>query len=247
MTDPVEDSFLPDSPDGFRQEYFGNFEREHPNIFASKLDLLRTAITLGGTRDAGYTVSVGGGTGSYEASLEESGIRVDRIIEPSESLAVEARARGFDVTEEPIQNVKFEDSSVDTVFYNGSAFGFIDETALHDVFVNHYEELRPGGVLALLDVPPASALGLAVQASFLIHDESYIAEVLRRSWYAAGIPRKEYWRTTDAYRRLLQQSGFHNFHVWQTLRRHLIYQNDSPEETSEGYQEGSYVALVACK
>jgi hypothetical protein len=116
--------------DIFNHEYFDDFEREHPNIFASKLALLKTAITLDGTRDIGYTVSVGAGTGSYEAALREEGLEVQRIVEPSANLAAESRRRGFNVTKALIQNVAFEDESIDTVFYNGSAFGFIDETTL---------------------------------------------------------------------------------------------------------------------
>ncbi|PJM76785.1 class I SAM-dependent methyltransferase [Bifidobacterium felsineum] len=233
--------------DAFRHEYFDDFERDHPNIFASKLKLLETAITLDGARETGYTVSVGAGTGSYEAALRADGFEVDRIIEPSANLAAEARARGFDVTEAFAQDVPFEDSSIDTMFYNGSAFGFIDEATLCDLFSAHYRQLKPGGVLALLDVPPASALGLAVQASFLITQESYISEVLRSSWYSADTPHKEYWRTTDEYRALLESGGFTRLLTWQTLRRHLIYQNESVEPVVQGYQEGSYVALVAVK
>ena len=233
--------------DAFRHEYFDDFERDHPNIFAAKLGLLRTAITLDGTRDIGFTVSVGAGTGSYETALRSNGLVTDRIIEPSSNLAAEARARGFDVTEALAQDVPFEDASIDTIFYNGSAFGFIDEATLRDLFRAHYRQLKPGGVLALLDVPPASALGLAVQASFRISGESYIGEVLRSSWYSADTPHKEYWRTTEEYRAFLEDGGFTQFFTWQTLRRHLIYQNDSVERVTDGYQEGSYVALVAIK
>lgn len=238
-----------DQTDVFRREYFDDFERDHPNIFASKLELLRVAITLNGTRGIGQAVSVGAGTGSYEAALREQGLVVDRIIEPSANLAAEARTRGFDVTEALAQDVPFADDSLDTVFYNGSAFGFITETDLLDLFRAHLRQLKPGGVLALLDVPPASALGLAVQASFDLPGggESYISQVLRASWYSDDTPHKTYWRTTETYRELLERAGFTTFRTWQTLRRHLIYQNDSPELVTEGYQEGSYVALVAVK
>ncbi|KAB7786529.1 class I SAM-dependent methyltransferase [Bifidobacterium cebidarum] len=233
--------------DVFRHEYFDDFEREHANIFASKLALVKTAITLGATRQSGYTVSVGAGTGSYEDALRRDGYTVHRIIEPSANLAAEARARGFEVTEALIQDVPFEELSIDTIFYNGSAFGFINEHDLRDIFQAHYRQLKPGGVLALLDVPPASALGLAVQASFRIDGESYISQVLRASWYSAETPHKEYWRTTEDYQALLEDGGFSRFLTWQTLRRHLIYQNESVEPVVPGYQEGSYVALVAVK
>ncbi|MEE8736170.1 methyltransferase domain-containing protein [Bifidobacterium subtile] len=233
--------------DIFNHEYFDDFEREHPNIFASKLALLKTAITLDGTRDIGYTVSVGAGTGSYEAALRDEGLEVQRIVEPSANLAAESRRRGFNVTKALIQNVAFEDESIDTVFYNGSAFGFIDETTLKTVFRQHYQQLKPTGVLALLDVPPASALGLAVQASFALTGENYVTDVLSQSWYAADTPRKTYWRTAEQYRALLEEAGFSSFAAWQTLRKHLSYHNDAPEQAVEGYQEGSYVALVARK
>ena len=54
--------------DIFNHEYFDDFEREHPNIFASKLALLKIAITLDGPRDIGSTVSGGAGTGSSDAA-----------------------------------------------------------------------------------------------------------------------------------------------------------------------------------
>jgi hypothetical protein len=151
------------------------------------------------------------------------------------------------VTKALIQNVAFEDESIDTVFYNGSAFGFIDETTLKTVFCQHYQQLKPTGVLALLDVPPASALGLAVQASFALTGENYVTDVLSQSWYAADTPRKTYWRTTEQYRALLEEAGFSSFAAWQTLRKYLSYHNDAPEQDVEGYREGSYVALVARK
>jgi hypothetical protein len=61
-------------------------------------------------------------------------------------------------------------------------------------------------VLALLDVPPASALGLAVQASFALTGENYVTDVLSQSWYAADTPRKTYWRPPEQYRALLEEA-----------------------------------------
>lgn len=233
--------------DEYKREYFDDFERDHPNIFASKLDLLRTAITLGGTRSTGRTVSVGAGTGSYEDALKQYGITVNDIVAPAPDLADEAEQRGFHVIRKLIQDVPFEDESLDTVFYNGSAFGFIDEASLRAVLKRHWRQLRSGGVIALLDVPPASALGIAVQASFSISKPTYVSHVLAASWYGAETPHKEYWRTTEWYGGLLNDAGFVEQRTWQTLRRHLIYQNDAPEPVVEGYQEGSYVALTARK
>ena len=231
--------------DGFRHGYFDRFEQEHPNIVASKLALLTTAVTLDGTRAAGRTVSIGGGTGSYEAALRRNGIETERIVEPSHDLAQVARERGFEVIEALAQDVSFDDASLDTVFYNGSAFGFIDGDTLLALFRAHHRQLARGGVLALLDVPPASALGVAVQSSFRADPSPYVLETLRRSWYSADTPRKQYWRTTEEYRQMLVEAGFSVFSTWQTLRRHLIYQNDEPEAVVPGHREGSYVALVA--
>lgn len=231
--------------DAFRHRDFDDFEGRHPNIVASKLALLRTAITLDGARRTGRTISVGGGTGSFEQALSEEGIGVDLIVEPSVDLAVQSRARGFVVEQRPIQDVRLNDASVDTIFYNGSAFGFIGDDDLAEVFAAHRRQLTHDGVLALLDVPPSSALGVAVQASFEIPGDSYVRQVLRRSWYEDEVPHKEYWRTTEEYVDLLRGAGFTRFDTWQTLRRHPIYQNEEPEDPVPGYHEGSYVALVA--
>lgn len=231
--------------DAFRHDDFDDFESQHPNIVASKLALLRTAITLQRTRQTGRTVSVGAGTGSFEESLRRDGIGVDLIVEPSADLAAQSRARGFTVEDKFVQNVGLGDASVDTIFYNGSAFGFIDDDALGGVFAAHRRQLTHDGVLALLDVPPASALGIAVQASFDIQGDSYVRRVLRESWYEDEVPHKEYWRTTEEYVKLLRDAGFTRFDTWQTLRRHPIYQNEGPEAPVPGYREGSYVALVA--
>ncbi|MCH4175656.1 MAG: hypothetical protein LKF41_07345 [Bifidobacterium sp.] len=238
----------------FSAELFDEFEQTHANIFRSKLDVLYAALTRAaptgadGVRATGTMISVGGGTASYESALrDEYGVMVDRIIEPSEELAVVARARGFLVDSLVIEDATILESSTDTIFYNGSAFGFIDDESLSEVFVKHYRQLRDSGRLVLLDVPPTSALGIAVQSSADQVDNSVITRALESSWYHQGAVMKPYWRSTPWYINRLQEAGFTYKWCLQSLRSHLEYQDGSVEEPVPGYMQGSYVALVVEK
>lgn len=233
----------------FDADDFDEFERSHPNIFASKLALLHHAIVDGNAdRQPGRTLSVGGGTGSYEQALRDRfDMDTDIIVEPAPDLASQARSRGFDVVAATIEEAGLDKERFDTIFYNGSAFGYIADDALRKVLRLHWNQLNPSGSLILLDVPPSSALGLAVIASFDIDGPSYIRTVLSSSWYDEDVPHKEFWRTTEEYVELLRDAGFPDFSYWQTLRRHPLYQNEEAEDPVTGYREGSYVAIVAHK
>ena len=234
----------------FNADDFDDFERRHPNIFASKLALLHRAIIDGndGSRQPGRTLSVGGGTGSYEQALRDRfGVATDLIVEPAPDLAAQAVRRGFKVNVATIEESGLNGERCDTIFYNGSAFGYIADEALRKVLRLHWDQLDPGGSLILLDVPPSSALGLAVIASFDIDGPSYIRTVLSSSWYDEAVPHKEFWRTTEEYTGLLRDAGFSDFSYWQTLRRHPLYQNEEVEAPVPGCREGSYVAIVAHK
>ena len=46
---------------------------------------------------------------------------------------------------------------------------------------------------------------------------------------------------------VLKALGAKNFRYYQTLIRNPMYTNEEPEEVSEGYKSGGYVAIIAEK
>ena len=46
---------------------------------------------------------------------------------------------------------------------------------------------------------------------------------------------------------ILKELGVTNFNFYQTLIKNPMYTNEEPEEVSDGYKSGGYVAIIAEK
>ena len=55
------------------------------------------------------------------------------------------------------------------------------------------------------------------------------------------------WHSTEEKINVLKNLGIKKFSFYQTLIKNPMYTNEEPEEVSEGYKSGGYVAIIAEK
>ncbi len=240
---------------GIAKDYFvGNEDlldvvrRDRSNIYESRLLLLHRALT---TKAPGTILSIGAGAGTYELDLQERyGIHVELSLEPSAGFVQSARSKGLNVLQAGAQDYDYPEGFYDTIVYNGSSFGFIEDDELEATLRRNWESLRPGGRIILQDVPLESALGILLKAfqdfPELAENKDY-RELLDGTVFYDLPPYKPFWHTTRYYIELLEKVGFSNFSYFQTVLANPPYEDETVEEPIEGYDKGSYVAIVAEK
>lgn len=240
------------SNDGFEYHRFERHYTERPNVTESRLRLIWAALT---TKLPGRTLSIGAGTGDVEEALRERyGFSVDEIIEPSDALLPALQSKGFNVWHGIAEDYPYEPQSFDTIYYNGSSHGFIDDEDLETTLRKNYDALRPGGRLILSDVPKESPLGIIL---FTIQnhpdiDRSPYADLLSGTAFfdiaQGGVPTyKPNWHVTTFYIDLLRRIGFTDLEFKQTVLANATYQDDRVEDPIAGYGKGNYVAIIATK
>lgn len=238
--------------DGFELDRFERHYTERPNVTESRLRLIWAALT---TKLPGRTLSIGAGTGDVEAALRDRfGFTVDTIIEPSEALLPALRSKGFNTYAGIAEDYPYEPQTFDTIYYNGSSFGFIDDENLEPTFAKNYEALRPGGRLILSDVPKESSLGI-VLLTILNHpdiDREPYRDLLKGTAFFdladGGVPTyKPNWHVIPYYIDVLKRVGFTNLQFKQTVLANTTYQDDTVEDPVPGYDKGNYVAIIAEK
>lgn len=238
--------------DGFERGRFERHYTERPNVTESRLRLIWAALT---TKLPGRTLSIGAGTGDVEAELRDRfGFSVDLIIEPSEALLPALREKGFETWAGIAETYPYEPESFDTIYYNGSSFGFIDDENLVPTFTKNYEALRPGGRLILSDVPKESSLGIVLLTILNnpgIDREPYRDLLEGTAFFDlvhGGEPTyKPNWHVIPYYIDILKKVGFTDLEFKQTVLANTTYQDDKPEDPVPGYDKGNYVAIIATK
>ncbi|MBT1166662.1 class I SAM-dependent methyltransferase [Bifidobacterium simiarum] len=223
--------------------------KRSPNITQSRFRLLHTALTV---TDPGRVLSIGMGSGIAEEKLrDEYGINVVKGVEPSEGFAALARKRGFEVEVAGAQEVDYEPDAYDTIVYNGSSFGFLNDDELKDTWRRNYEALSAHGKLVFTDVPKESALGAVLyltQRYPEIKDDDFQDLLEGTTFYRTGRDEyKPYWHLTEWYVDLLRSLGFREFRFFQTVLANPPYQEQAVEDPIEGYKKGNYIAVVALK
>ena len=223
-------------------------QRERHNIYESRLLLLHRALT---TKDPGRVLSIGAGAGTYEYDLEHRfNIHIDVSLEPSAGFVASARSKGLTVIQAGAQDYDYPHEAFDTIMYNGSGFGFIEDDELEPTFRRNVASLRPGGRLILQDVPEESALGIllkVIQEYPQIAENRAYRELLDGTVFYDLPPYKPYWHPTRYYIDLLGRIGLGDFEFLQTVLANPPYENEQIEQPIEGYEKGSYIAIIAHK
>ena len=65
--------------------------------------------------------------------------------------------------------------------------------------------------------------------------------------YPLALASSGVWHTTEEKIEILKKLGITDFRFYQTLVKNPMYTNEEPEEVTEGYKSGGYVAIIATK
>ena len=226
--------------DGYAAQYDEWFmKNEH--LLTSELRLFKKAL---GDITGKKLLSVGCGSGLFESFIDCSNIEG---IEPSEDMGKIAEKRGVNVIKYGlIEDVDLPDETYDIIYFNGSS-SYMEDLA--PVYEKSLRALKDGGRLILLDVPKESAFGFMylLGKSLDTYDHEFLRNVMPELPYPLALASSGVWHSTEEKIDVLKALGVKDFTYYQTLIRNPMYTNEEPEEVSEGYKSGGYVAIIAEK
>ena len=226
--------------DGYADKYDEWFMKNE-NLFTSELRLFEKVL---GDITGKKLLSVGCGSGLFESYIDSSNIDG---IEPSEDMGRIAEKRGINVIKYGlIEDVDLPDETYDIIYFNGSSSYMED---LKPVYEKSLRALKKNGKLILLDVPKESAFGFMylLGKSLNTYDHEFLEGAMPELPYPLALASSGVWHTTEEKINVLKELGIKNFDFYQTLVKNPLYTNEEPEEVSEGYKSGGYVAIIAEK
>ena len=226
--------------DGYADKYDEWFMK-NDNLFTSELKLFEKVL---GDISGKKLLSVGCGSGLFESYIDSSNIDG---IEPSEEMGRIAEKRGVKVIKYGlIEDVDLKDESYDIIYFNGSS-SYIEN--LKPVYEKCLKAIKKNGKLILLDVPKESAFGFMylLGKSLNTYDHEFLEGAMPELPYPLALAASGVWHTTEEKINVLKNLGIKKFNYYQTLIKNPIYTNEEPEEVSEGYKSGGYVAIIAEK
>ena len=226
--------------DGYADKYDEWFMKNE-NLFTSELRLFEKVL---GDITGKKLLSVGCGSGLFESYIDSSNIDG---IEPSEDMGRIAEKRGINVIQYGlIEDVDLPEETYDIIYFNGSSSYMED---LKPVYEKSLRALKKNGKLILLDVPKESAFGFMylLGKSLNTYDHEFLEGAMPELPYPLALASSGVWHTTEEKINVLKELGIKNFDFYQTLIKNPLYTNEEPEEVSEGYKSGGYVAIIAEK
>ncbi len=226
--------------DGYADKYDEWFMKNE-NLFTSELRLFEKVL---GDITGKKLLSVGCGSGLFESYIDSSNIDG---IEPSEDMGRIAEKRGINVIKYGlIEDVELPDETYDIIYFNGSSSYMED---LKPIYEKSLRALKKNGKLILLDVPKESAFGFMylLGKSLNTYDHEFLEGAMPELPYPLALASSGVWHTTEEKINVLKELGIKNFDFYQTLIKNPLYTNEEPEEVSEGYKSGGYVAIIAEK
>ena len=143
-----------------------------------------------------------------------------------------------------IEDVDLPEKSYDVIYFNGSSSYMED---LVPVYQKSLAALKEGGKLILLDVPKESAFGFMylLGKSLGTYEHAYLEGTMPALPYPLALASSGVWHSTEEKIEVLKKLGITKFSFYQTLLKNPMYTNEEPEEVSEGYKSGGYVAIIA--
>lgn len=226
--------------DGYAEKYDEWFMKNE-NLFMSELRLFKTAL---GDIEGKKLLSVGCGSGLFESYIDCTNIEG---IEPSEDMGKIAEKRGVNVIRYGlIEDVDLPEDYYDIIYFNGSMSYIPDITPVCE---KSLRALKDGGRLILFDVPKESAFGFMylLGKSLNTYDHEFLEGAMPKLPYPLALACSGVWHTTEEKIDALKSLGIEKFSYYQTLIKNPLYTNEEPEEVSEGYKSGGYVAIIAEK
>ncbi len=226
--------------DGYAERYDEWFMK-NDKLFTSELRLfLKVLGDITGKR----LLSVGCGSGLFESYIDCTNVEG---IEPSADMGSIAEKRGVNIIKYGvIEDVDLPENTYDIIYFNGSSSYMEDLTPVYE---KSLRALTEGGKLILLDVPKESAFGLMylLGKSLGTYDHPYLEGTMPELPYPLALASSGVWHSTEEKIEVLKNLGIKDFDFYQTLVKNPLYTNEEPEEVSEGYKSGGYVAIIAKK
>ena len=226
--------------DGYAEQYDEWFMK-NDKLFTSELRLfLKVLGDITGKR----LLSVGCGSGLFESYIDCTNVEG---IEPSADMGSIAEKRGVNIIKYGvIEDVDLPEKTYDIIYFNGSS-SYMEE--LEPVYEKSLRALADGGKLILLDVPKESAFGFMylLGKSLGTYDHEYLEGTMPDLPYPLALASSGVWHSTEEKIEVLKNLGIKEFEFYQTLVKNPLYTNEEPEEVSEGYKSGGYVAIIAKK
>lgn len=226
--------------DGYADQYDEWFIK-NDKLFTSELRLFLKVL---GDIEGKRLLSVGCGSGLFESYIDCSNVEG---IEPSIDMGKIAEKRGVNVIKYgTIEDVDLPENTYDIIYFNGSSSYMEDLTPVYE---KSLKALVDGGKLILLDVPKESAFGLMylLGKSLGTYDHPYLEGTMPELPYPLALASSGVWHSTEEKIEVLKDLGIKEFEFYQTLVKNPLYTNEEPEEVSEGYKSGGYVAIIAKK
>ena len=226
--------------DGYADQYDEWFMK-NDKLFTSELRLFLKVL---GDIEGKRLLSVGCGSGLFESYIDCSNVEG---IEPSVDMGKIAEKRGVNVIKYgTIEDVDIPENTYYIIYFNGSSSYMEDLTPVYE---KSLKALVDGGKLILLDVPKESAFGLMylLGKSLGTYDHPYLEGTMPELPYPLALASSGVWHSTEEKIEVLKDLGIKEFEFYQTLVKNPLYTNEEPEEVSEGYKSGGYVAIIAKK
>ncbi|MCR4590140.1 MAG: class I SAM-dependent methyltransferase [Lachnospiraceae bacterium] len=214
---------------------------KNEHLFTSELRLFKKSL---GDISGKKLLSVGCGSGLFESYIDSANIEG---IEPSKDMGEIAVKRGINIIKFGlIEDVELPENGYDIIYFNGSS-SYIED--LSPVYGKCLKALKDGGKLILLDVPKESAFGFMylLGKSLDTYDHEYLKGTMPELPYPLALASSGVWHTTGEKIEVLKNLGISKFTFYQTLVKNPLYTNEEPEEVSDGYKSGGYVAIIAEK
>jgi len=227
--------------DQYASEYDAWF-MENQNVLETELRLVASTL-----KDAGRILSIGSGSALFEKLLADKyDIHVARCIEPAEGMAEIARKRGFEVEINTAEAADYGTEEFDTVLFNGCPC-YMQDLGL--ALTKAYNCLRPGGKVVVIDVPKESPYGLIYNLALAVGtwDHPLLEGCKPKDPYPIELVKQAAWRTTEDKSNTVKACGFKDLEYAQTLTLDPHYSYTLVEDPIEGYDRGSYVAIIGYK
>lgn len=226
--------------DGYAAKYDEWFI-ENENLFISELRLFKKAL---GDIDGKKLLSVGCGSGLFESNIDHC--HVDGI-EPFRDMGEIAVKRGINVIHfGTIEDTALPENTYDIIYFNGSS-SYMEDLA--SVYEKSLRALKADGKFILLDVPKESAFGMMYLLGKALgtYENEALKGVMPACPYPLALAALGVWHSTEEKIDALKGLGVKNFKFYQTLIKNPLYTNEEPEDVSDGYKSGGYVAIIAEK
>ena len=228
---------------------FDQYASEYDAWFMENMNVLETELRLvaASLKDAGRILSIGSGSALFEKLLDDRyGIRVSRCIEPAEGMAEIARKRGFEVEINTAEAADYGNEEFDTVLFNGCPC-YMQDLSL--ALRKAHAALKPGGKAVVIDVPKESPYGLIYNLALAVGtwDHPLLEGCKPKDPYPIELVKQAAWRTTKEKSDIMSACGFKDLQYLQTLTLDPHYSYTAVEDPIEGFDRGSYVAIIGKK